>query len=254
MGAVDGKHIRIMKPAGTGSEYYNYKGFYSIVLMGVVNGNYEFVYANVGAEGKTADGGCWRQCDFARALQQERLNLPADVHLDTNTTVPCHLVADNAFPMGKRMLKPYPHRFLTQSEKVFNYRLSRARRIVENVFGIISSRFQVLKTEMRFRVDNCVRVVRAICILHNVLRKLSGQAYMPPGSLDNEDVNYQVIPGDWRNGEEMVRMRPTTAKNPLKIAKDTRQKLTDHFMSDAGAVPWQYAMTETSVDRILGGL
>lgn len=77
---------------------------------------------------------------------------------------------------------------------------------------------------------------------------------MPPGSLDNEDVNYQVIPGDWRNGEEMVRMRPTTAKNPLKIAKDTRQKLTDHFMSDAGAVPWQYAMTETSVDRILGGL
>lgn len=171
VGAVDGKHIRIMKPAGTGSEYYNYKGFYSIVLMGVVNGNYEFVYANVGAEGKTADGGCWRQCDFARALQQERLNLPADVHLDTNTTVPCHLVADNAFPMGKRMLKPYPHRFLTQSEKVFNYRLSRARRIVENVFGIISSRFQVLKTEMRFRVDNCVRVVRAICILHNVLRK-----------------------------------------------------------------------------------
>lgn len=76
IGSVDGKHVRIKKPAGSGSTYYNYKGFYSIVLMGVANGNYEFLYCNVGAEGSTADGGCWKLCDLPQALERKKLNVP----------------------------------------------------------------------------------------------------------------------------------------------------------------------------------
>lgn len=254
IGAVDGKHIRIKRPPDSGSTFYNYKGFYSLVLMGVVNGNYEFLYANVGAEGKTADGGCWRQCDFARALEKERLNLPPNVQLDANNSVSCHLLADDAFPMGLRLLKPYPHRFLTAEEKVFNYRLSRGRRIVENVFGIISSKFQVLKTEMRFTVPHCVNVVLAICILHNILRRICGQAYMPPGSFDTEDINYEMVPGNWREGEQMTGLRPTTARNHLKAAKEMRQTLTRYFMSDAGEVPWQYSSVVTEMDRVIATL
>lgn len=251
LGAVDGKHVRINCPAGSGSTFYNYKGFYSIVLMAVVNGNYEFIYANAGAEGKTADGGCWRQCDFAKALEKERLNLPPDVQLDAEHSIPCHLVADDAFAMGRRLLKPYPQRFLSPSEKVFNYRLSRARRIVENVFGIISSRFQILRTEMPYSVPHCVNIVLAICILHNFLRKHCGQAYMPPGSFDTEDINYEMLPGDWRENEAMLGLRSTHARNPLKVAKKTRETLTEHFMSPAGEVPWQYASTTTEMDRVI---
>ncbi|KAJ8926168.1 hypothetical protein NQ314_021489, partial [Rhamnusium bicolor] len=51
-----GKHIRISPPPGSGALYYNYKKFYSIVLMAVVNHSYEFVYVDVGKQGRISDG------------------------------------------------------------------------------------------------------------------------------------------------------------------------------------------------------
>lgn len=59
LGAVDGKHFRIEAPPDSGSLYYNYKNFYSIVMMAVVNQDYEFIQVDVGAEGRCSDGGIW---------------------------------------------------------------------------------------------------------------------------------------------------------------------------------------------------
>ena len=58
------------------------------------------------------------------------------------------------------MMKPYPHRGLSNEKRIFNYR---ARRVVENAFGILANRFKVLSPEV---VD---KIVLAYCTLHNLL-------------------------------------------------------------------------------------
>lgn len=75
-GAIDGKHIRISLPPASEALYYNYKKFYSIVLMAVVNHNYEFIYVNVGKQGRISDNGVFASTSFCYRLKNGTLNLP----------------------------------------------------------------------------------------------------------------------------------------------------------------------------------
>jgi hypothetical protein len=141
-GCIDGKHIHITQPAKSGALYYNYKNFYSVVLMAVVNHNYEFIYADVGKQGRISDGGVIQATSFHNRLQNGSLNLPTNSECDEGLNFV--FIADEAFALEKHILKPYPQKKLDYQKRIYNYRLARARNVVENAFGLIANRFRIM--------------------------------------------------------------------------------------------------------------
>lgn len=126
-GAIDGKHIAITKPPNSGSYYFNYKGYFSIVLMAVVNARYEFQMVDVGVNGRASDGGVFKQTKFYEKLKSGTLNIPNVEPLPNSTEkMPFIFVADDAFPLTEHIMKPYSHHTMEKEEIIYNYRLSRA--------------------------------------------------------------------------------------------------------------------------------
>ncbi|CAH2008049.1 unnamed protein product [Acanthoscelides obtectus] len=124
-------------------------------------------------------------------------------------------------------------------ERVFNYLLSRGRRVVENAFGIASSVFRVLRKPMLLSPDKARKVVLAIIHLHNFLRKKSSSQYKPHGSLDME-TDTEIILGSWRNDSESSSLLPITnlPRRSGNDAKEIRLHLAKHFVTN-GEIPWQ---------------
>ena len=140
---MDGKHIITKQPVNSGSYYFNYKNSFSIVLLALVDANYRFIYIDVGCNGRISDGGVFRNSSLSLALSENSLNMPDPRIVDgDDSPLPYVVVADDAFPLKTYIMKPYSQRGLTPEKRIFNYRFSRARRIVENAFGILASRFR----------------------------------------------------------------------------------------------------------------
>lgn len=57
IGAIDGKHVRIKCPNSSGSSFFNYKDFFSVVLLAIVDADCKFVAIDVGSYGREGDAG-----------------------------------------------------------------------------------------------------------------------------------------------------------------------------------------------------
>lgn len=82
VGAIDGKHIAIECPGNTGSLYYNYKGFYSFILMAVCDAHYMFSFVIVGDYGSNNDSGILQNSPLGKALENNTLGIPVPEPLD----------------------------------------------------------------------------------------------------------------------------------------------------------------------------
>ncbi|CAH1963644.1 unnamed protein product [Acanthoscelides obtectus] len=69
-GALDGKHVVLQAPVKSGTEFFNYKSNFSIVLFALVDGDYNFMFADVGCKGRISDGGFLRQANYISSLQK----------------------------------------------------------------------------------------------------------------------------------------------------------------------------------------
>ncbi|PNF35644.1 hypothetical protein B7P43_G18132, partial [Cryptotermes secundus] len=164
LGVIDGKHIVIKKPNKSGSSFFNYKHDFSIVLMAAVEAHYTFNFVDVGSMGRFSDGSIFLSSQLGRKLDKGTLGLPPPADLPSfEHALPYVFVGDEAFPR-RRIMGSYEN-------KLFNYRLSRARQTVECAFGILASRCRVFQRPFEIKVTSVVDVVKAACVLHNYLRR-----------------------------------------------------------------------------------
>ena len=138
-------------------------------------------------------------------------------------------------------MKPYPRAVLSLKERVFNYRLSRARQIIENTFGIAAARFRIFRRPIIAGVETATRATKAVVGLHNFLMKgrTFNDKYCPKDFVYTAD-----RPGDWRKEADgnigLIDATNLGSNNYSGDAKMIRQNFRDYFCSEEGSVSWQW--------------
>lgn len=250
LGAIDGKHVVMQAPPRSGSSFFNYKRTHSIVVLAVCDARYSFTLIDVGDSGRNSDGGVFSSSKLGFAITNNHLNIP-------HPKLPYVFVGDKAFQLTEFMMKPYPREILDIKNRIFNYRLSpRARRIIENTFGIAAARFRIFRRPIIARVDVVVNVTKAVVALHNFLmsgKMFDNDFYCPPGFSDVEN-EHGLRFGDWRKEiGDMHGLSPIQqlgSNNYKKDAKLIREHFRDFFCSMEGEVPWQWDIIVTSTRNV----
>ncbi|KAG1968277.1 protein ALP1-like [Pimephales promelas] len=176
IGAIDGLHIPIIAPQDYHCDYFNHKGWHSIILQGVVDGKGLFWNVFTGLPGSLHD---------ARVLRLSTLWEVANRgnHITANTknidgvNVGYYILGDSAYPLQNWLLKPFIDTGrLTTEERVYNTKISRARVVVENAFGRLKGRWRCLMKRNDCAVDLVKSMVLTCCALHNLCES-HGEAY-----------------------------------------------------------------------------
>lgn len=263
VGAIDGKHIGLQAPSHSGSDYFNYKQFHSIILLAMCDAKYRFTLIDVGAYGRQGDKNVYSTSSISKLLESGDLGLPPSSKLPyADTYLPHVIVVDDAFPLKPYIMKPYPERTtgkMPEDQRIFNYRyfsvnhhillskkyilfysLSRARRVIENAFGILAGRWRIFRKSIIAKPENVEHFTKACIVLHNYLITTDTQ-YLVKGYTDQYRDDGQLIAGGWRkDGVNCFTNLPSRlGMNFSNTAKEIRNSFKDYFNSELGSVPWQ---------------
>ena len=144
--------------------------------MAAVDAGYRFIVVDVGNYGSNSDTGIFKHSHFGQKFLLNELGLPPRKPLlgfPQAGQLPHCFMGDEAFPPSVDLMRPYLRgqrgTKLAKDKLLFNYRLSRARRIVECAFGILVQRFRVFDRRMYLSDENVTIVTKACTVLHNYL-------------------------------------------------------------------------------------
>lgn len=158
---------------------------------------------------------------------QKKKKLPG-----SDRVLPHVILGDEAFRLHPNIMKPYTQQSARQhkSKAVFNYRLSRARRVTENAFGLLSQVFRVFYQPINLDSTTCDDLILVACCLHNLLRDAyleeNGRAFFEePDSSTTLQTN-NLIP--------MTRGSGFTSAEGFLV----RDSFKD-FFNNEGSVSWQ---------------
>ncbi|CAB3987684.1 Hypothetical predicted protein [Paramuricea clavata] len=169
-GAVDGCHLPIVCPSGgqeARKEYHNFKNFYSIVMMAIVDAKDRFVWASIGFPGNSHDSVILQSTQLWTDITQNNIIPSIGKNIEKLIVNP-FILGDSAFPFRIWLMKPYGHATLSPKESNFNYRLSRARMVTERAFGQLKSRWRILHRRSECEPESVKETALTCVVLHNL--------------------------------------------------------------------------------------
>ena len=202
-GAIDGTFMPIKKPKAFGDTYFCYKKFCSIIVLGCVDARGIFTYVNSGRPGSVGDSYTYRNSMLHENIESgEWLSHPP--RLIEGVQVKPYLVADAAFPLSQTCMKCYEDSGSTQGcKRSFNYSLIRTRRVVEQAFGRLKGRWQIMNGTCRINDPLFARRIAMVCsALHNVCER--NNCPFEIGWLPEESAYVQITPDNAQSASSSV--------------------------------------------------
>lgn len=237
------------------------------MLLAIVDANYNFIFVNIGGYGREGDAGLFNRWDIGKRIvgnprlcyEDGGLDIPDDNYIpgtgtkdahgvdisNTGIKVPHIFLGDDAFALNRHLMKPYQRSSASGDECDFNYRHSLARRVVENAFGILKSRFRILDGRIDMAPEAVDNIVKACVVLHSYLKSRDANAYAEPRYCPDEYVDYmnqngEIVEGQWRDqlrDHAYVKLNSSLATNTPRLAYDIRERFKTYFASHK--LPWQ---------------
>lgn len=210
--------------------------------MGIADANYKFISIDVGEPGAVGDRNAFSRTKLGSMIiaDHAELNLPADAQIGGNI-LPHLFIADDAFPLLKRIMKPYKAQrrvTLSDEQDIFNYRLSRARRCVESAFGILSIKWACINQTFSCQPNKVKNIVAACCLLHNFLLNRAPATYIPEEYKDQHNIESgEYEQGEWRRRASQNFEGIDTAH--IVGATNIRDALKDFVNSSVGKLQFQ---------------
>lgn len=178
VGCIDGTHISIPCPSERyATSFFNYKHFFSVVLLAIVDQRGKFRWCLAGAPGACSDAGLWNFSDLKKAIEED-VARPASERLVLGEGKV--ILGDSAFAENDKFMRtPYGNPS-TRIRRFFNYSHSSHRFRVEHSFGRLKLKFQALKKGLCFKREALASVIEACVALYNFIIDHEGLAVATP--------------------------------------------------------------------------
>uniref|UniRef100_A0A1B0DEF5 Uncharacterized protein n=1 Tax=Phlebotomus papatasi TaxID=29031 RepID=A0A1B0DEF5_PHLPP len=234
VGCIDGKHIRVRAPKHSGSLYRNFKGYFSVVLLGVADSTYRLIYVNIGSFGSSSDGGILGDSVLQDMIEKDRLKFPRPSPLlPGEENIPYFFLGDEAFGLKSWLMIPYHGGNLEEDKFQFNRRLSKARRVVESSFGLLAARWRIYHTLICASPENVDYLLKGTVVLHNLLCGSRSRMYYGGNQISEEtEDNLQASLQDSVLNEIPRQRQRTEPRNISQSAINTRNYLKNFFTNE----------------------
>ena len=214
----------------------------------VAGANYEVTWCDVGMNCRVSDGGVWNRSCFGQVLETSvhDLNFPPPEPLPhRRSECPYVIIGDDAFALKTNLMKPFPQQNLDIQSRICNCRFSRARRVVENVLGILRNRWGIFGSPISLKPGKVeLLTITAVCLHNWLISGVSKSVYVPQSLFDHIEPTGEIVPGTWRDDATatvcsfLPLQKLAHGNKPSSHAKLVRDKFKKN--SYAGAVSWQW--------------